>query len=83
MRVNNDHTFAVLTYKESPYIYECIRSLLNQSVTSKIILYTSTPNNHIKECARKFEIELKINKIRQNIGNDWNFALQDCSTNYF
>ena len=41
---SNKHTFAVCAYKESPYLEECIQSVQNQTVQSKVIMTTSTPN---------------------------------------
>ena len=42
-----DHTFAVCAYGESPYLEECVRSLLDQNVKSRILIATSTPNARI------------------------------------
>lgn len=28
--INTNHTFAICAYKESPYLEECIQSLMNQ-----------------------------------------------------
>ena len=56
------HTFAVLAYKESPYIEECILSLLNQKEQSNIIICTSTPNQYLENLANKHNIPLFINK---------------------
>lgn len=46
------HTFAICAYKESRYLEECITSLKKQSMKSKIILITSTPNRLIDEVAK-------------------------------
>ena len=40
----NNHTFVVCAYKESPYLGECIESLLQQTKKSRILISTSTPN---------------------------------------
>ena len=42
--VNTNHTFAICAYKESPYLEECITSLMEQTVKSEIFIATSTPN---------------------------------------
>lgn len=39
------HTFVVLAYKESSYLEECIKSVLNQKYPSKVVIATSTPFN--------------------------------------
>ncbi len=69
------HTWLVCAYKESPYLEECIRSLLNQSVKSRILISTSTPNAHIEGAARKYGLEVIVNGGEPGIGTDWNFAL--------
>ena len=33
-----DHTFVICAYKESPYLEDCIRSVLHQNVRGKICL---------------------------------------------
>ena len=51
LRYNTDHTFAVCAYKESPYLDECVRSLVEQTVKTNIAVYTSTPNDYIRGVA--------------------------------
>lgn len=75
-----NHTFVICAYKESKYLEECIESLLNQSIKSNIIMCTSTPNDYINEMARKYNIELFINKGERGIGQDWNFAVSQAKT---
>ena len=50
------HTFVVCAYKESRYLESCVRSLVNQTVKSNIIMATSTENEHIKKIAGKYNI---------------------------
>ncbi len=76
------HTFVVLAYKESGYIADCIGSLLNQTIKSKIILTTSTPSFYLKNIADQFNIPLLINPEKKNIACDWNFAFKNCDTKY-
>ncbi|MDO4174255.1 MAG: glycosyltransferase [Eubacteriales bacterium] len=76
----DDHTFAVCAYKESPYLEDCICSLLRQSVRSHIILCTSTPNQHIEHLAKQYNIMLYVNQESQGIASDWNFAYHAAST---
>ena len=45
------HTFVICAYKESEYLEECIKSVKNQSVRSKVIIATSTDNLFIRELA--------------------------------
>lgn len=44
-----DHTFAVCAYKESPYLEECLASLVRQTVSSNRIIVTSTDNDYIRK----------------------------------
>ena len=76
----SDHTFAVCAYGESPYLEECIRSLLAQSLKTNILISTSTPNEHIATIAKKYEIKLYINSGAPSISHDWNCALSHAKT---
>ena len=80
MYKNTDHTFAVCAYKESEFLPACIESLFSQSVKSKIIICTSTPNEHIRSIAEKYEVSLKINNRNPSIYGDWNFAYSQVKT---
>lgn len=73
---NSIHTFSVLAYKESPYLEECIKSVLNQTYPSKALIATSTPNQFIKNLAQKYHLEIKVNHGKTGIGADFDFALQ-------
>jgi glycosyltransferase involved in cell wall biosynthesis len=70
----NIHIFAVCAYKQSPYIDNCIKSLISQTEKTKIIITTSTPNEYIKNTAQKYNLEL-YSYDNGGIANDWNFAL--------
>ena len=76
----NHHTFAICAYKESPYLEDCIKSLLSQSVKSDIIMVTSTPNDYISALSVKYEIKLYINEGESGITQDWNYALSKVTT---
>lgn len=82
MEKYTNHTFAICAYKESPYLEECIQSLLNQSISSNIIMSTSTPNDYISELAKKYNIPLYINTGEKGIGQDWNYAVSQAKTDY-
>jgi cellulose synthase/poly-beta-1,6-N-acetylglucosamine synthase-like glycosyltransferase len=85
--INTDvsHTFVVCAYKKTPYLEECIQSLISQKSVkdkkSQIVLYTSTPNNYIEEICKKYEIPIYIGK-GGSIGADWNGALAAVQTKY-
>ncbi len=76
------HSFAVCAYKESEYLEECVRSLMEQRVLSNILIATSTPNGHISGIAEKYDIPLFINDGEKGITQDWNFAYSKCDTPY-
>lgn len=75
-------TFSVCAYGESPYLRECVRSVLDQESPSTVIICTSTPNNLIESTAREFCIPLFINPVQKGIASDWNFAIQSADTPY-
>ncbi len=77
-----NHTFAVCAYKESPYLEECIRSLLRQSVKTNLIITTSTPCAHIRCLADKYGIPLYIREGKSDIRDDWNFAYNQAKTGW-
>lgn len=81
MSVKSLHTFVICAYKESEYLEECILSLKNQTVESTIIMETSTPNEHIKGLAEKYDIPLFCNP-NGGITQDWNFGLARVETKY-
>lgn len=78
----HDHTFVICAYKESPYLEECIHSLLQQNTGSRIIMVTSTPNDYIEEIAQKHQIPLYVNRDEAGIAQDWNFGYNCANTPY-
>lgn len=71
----SDHTFVICAYKESPYLQECVSSVLSQTVPSTVLIATSTPNEHIQSVAERSGIKLFINAAVPGIGSDWNYAV--------
>lgn len=76
------HTFVICAYKESPYLGECIDSLLKQTVKSKILMVTSTPNEYISRTAAEYHIPLVVNNGQGGIVQDWNFGYKQADTPY-
>lgn len=68
------HTFVVLAYKESNMLEECIKSVLNQSLKTNVVIATSTPNSYIKKLAKKYNLNIIENKESKGIGYDFDFA---------
>jgi glycosyltransferase involved in cell wall biosynthesis len=77
-----NHSFAVMAYKDSPYLSDCLNSLKSQTIESIIYISTSTPSTYINEIANKFGIEVFISEAGQGIAHDWNFSLQLGKTKY-
>ncbi len=78
--ISSKHTFVVCAYRESQFLEDCVRSVLNQTHKSTVIMSTGTPNAHIENIARKYELKLIINEGPSNIANDFNFALECANT---
>lgn len=76
------HSFVICAYKESPYLEACIQSLKKQSVRSNIMIATSTPNKWIERCGAKYQIPVIVNQGQGGIAQDWNFAYQQCDSDY-
>lgn len=76
-----NHTFVICAYKTSSYLEECIKSLKKQTLQSNIILYSSTPSNHIEDLAKSYDIPFYTSK-GGGIGKDWNNALSFVKTKY-
>ncbi len=76
------HTFSVCAYGDSPYLEQCVRSVLSQTVKSTVILCTSTPCESIERIASKYHLMLYVRKGESNIREDWNFAIEKANTPY-
>lgn len=76
------HTFAVCAYKESPYLEDCLKSLLAQTAESNIIIATSTPNEYISSIASKYDVPIFVNHGQSGITQDWNFAYSHADSKY-
>lgn len=73
------HTFVVLAYKESKYLEDCLKSVLNQEYKSKVLIATTTDNDYIRNLAKKYKIEVIVGK-HTNIGGDFDFAVASSKT---
>ena len=82
MREKPLHSFAVLAYKNSPYLEECLRSLVSQTRKSEVYIATSTPSKYIQKLADKYSCNLYVNQNSSGIASDWNFAFSRCKTPY-
>lgn len=71
-----EHCFVVPAYGESPHLEQCLQSLTAQNTPSKVLVTTSTPNDHIHALASRHGATVHVNPQRKGIGSDWNFALE-------
>ena len=75
------HTFVILAYKESKFLEDCIKSCLNQSIKTNVIIATSTPNKFIKDLSKKYKLDIVENKSgKHGIGYDFDFAKNAADT---
>ena len=75
------HTYVVLAYKESKDLERCIKSVLKQKYRSEVLIATSTPNNYINKLAKKYGLEVVVNKdAKHRIGDDFDFAIKSGKT---
>ena len=72
----SNYVFVICAYGESPYLEECIYSLLNQSIPVGIIIATSTPNKYIETLAAQYHLNVYVNNDSKGIAGDWNFGYQ-------
>ncbi|MEW4354013.1 glycosyltransferase [Streptococcus pneumoniae] len=76
-----EHTFVVSAYGESPFLEECIQSLIHQTVPSEIFVYIHKTNSYVEEVCQKYGLLLKTGQ-GGGIGRDWNQAMSFVSTPY-
>ena len=81
--IPQNHTFAICAYGESPYLRECIESVLHQELETNVFIATSTPNDFLLRISKEYVVELFVNEKdagHSNIANDWNFAYSCANT---
>lgn len=76
MYTPSDHCFAICAYGSSPYLDECVESLMEQTVATRIILVTSTPNPNIERACQRLGCNMLVNDGPGGIAGDWNFAVR-------
>ncbi|WP_300596710.1 glycosyltransferase family A protein [Niabella sp.] len=76
------HTFVVPAYRDSPHLEHCIKSLLDQSVPTNVLIATSTPSDYIKNIAVRNAIPYFVSDAPSSIAGDWNFAMDQATTRY-
>ena len=76
------HLWMILACGESPYLEACIRSLLGQSMKSRICISTSQENERISGLAKRYRIPVVVNNGAHGITQDWNFAMGQADARY-
>lgn len=75
-----DHTFTLCAYKESPFLEECLHSLIRQQISTNILVATATPNSFIESICRAYSVPLFVNQSEPGIASDWNYAMSCAAT---
>lgn len=76
----SDHTFVLCAYKESPFLEECLQSLLAQTVKTNVLIATSTPCDATRELAKRYSVKLYVRDGNPGIADDWNYAVSCADT---
>jgi hypothetical protein len=69
------HAFVVPAFGEPQWLDRCLDSIQHQTIPSRVLITTSTPNAHLSAIAARRRIPLVVNAIAGGIAADWNFAL--------
>jgi glycosyltransferase involved in cell wall biosynthesis len=78
-----DHTFAICAYGQSPFLEECIESVLSQDLPgSEVFIATSTPSEWLDGLAEKYRLPVFVNIGASGIGQDWNFAYSQSTRSF-
>ncbi len=70
------HTFSICAYGCSPYLEQCISSVLSQDTPGDVIICTSTDNEHIRALAKRYGIPLYVRSGQSSLRDDWNYAMR-------
>lgn len=71
-----------MAFTDSPYLDECITSLLNQTTKSNIVIAASSNSDHINAIAKKYNIPLYNYNQGKKIAHNWNFSFSLAKTKY-
>lgn len=74
-----DFTIVICAYGNCEYLEKCIQSVKRQTVKAKVLISTSTPNDHIRGLAEKYGIEMRVNPEGGHV-KDYNFAMRQADT---
>ena len=69
--------------EKSPYLENSIRSVVQQSVKSRVIVCTSTPKRlHRSDLAEKYHLPYYVREGTSSLQDDWNYAYDQAETEY-
>jgi len=77
-----NHTFVICAYGESAYLEDCVKSVMEQTEPSNVIITTSTNLAHISNIAKLYGIDIYINTGTGTMQDNWNFGLQCAKTDF-
>lgn len=77
-----NHVLVLCAYKESPFLEECLMSLLGQTVKAEIVISTSTPNDYINDIAKKYGIKVYSHDEGNKAQDNFNYALTKINADY-
>ncbi len=77
-----NHTFVICAYGENAYLEECVKSVVEQSEPSNILISTSTDFSHIASIAQRYNIPVYVNYGAGTMQDNWNFGMQCAKTDF-
>ena len=80
--VKHTHSFLIPAFGHSPFLEECLRSLVNQTVRTNLIISTSTPFDGLYALAEKFGAHCYVHSPNLGIAHDWNMGLSRVDTDW-
>ncbi|OGC04120.1 hypothetical protein A2276_05850 [candidate division WOR-1 bacterium RIFOXYA12_FULL_43_27] len=80
--ITKAHTFAIVAYNDSPFLEDCIQSLLKQTVKSEIYVCAAVSSDYLKLITAKYGLPLLVNSFGGGIAADWSFAYDQCATDF-
>ena len=76
------HMWAITAHGSSAYLEKCVKSIVNQTVKSKIAIFTATDNKLIRAVARKYDIPVIVRTGEDVLRYNWNFAYNNSDADW-
>jgi glycosyltransferase involved in cell wall biosynthesis len=80
--IKHTHSFLIPAFGHSPFLEECLHSLVNQTVRTNLIISTSTPFDGLYGLAEKFGALVYVHSPNLGIAHDWNMGLSKINTDW-